>query len=153
MSHHGAIFQVPEGTKSFDVNLYSMADFYDGKNFSYNKLQIEYPTSIQITAPVFATERTTVGVLKNGTFNLPLTAEFPTLGKRLKWKVLKAPSWLDVSPSEGAGSNTLDIHENGQAQPGAIGYVELQTTRSRRSTARTCVRTYICRPCPSTLSR
>ena len=140
MSHHGAIFQVPEGTKSFDVNLYSMADFYDGKNFSYNKLQIEYPTSIQITAPVFATERTTVGVLKNGTFNLPLTAEFPTLGKRLKWKVLKAP-------------NTLDIHENGQAQPGAIGYVELQTTRSRRSTARTCVRTYICRPCPSTLSR
>lgn len=100
---------MPEETKSFDVNLYSMADFYDGKNFSYNKSQIEYPTSIQITAPVFATERTTVGVLKNGTFNLPLTAEFPTLGKRLKWKVLKAPSWLDVSPSEGAGSNKVLI--------------------------------------------
>ncbi len=132
MSHHGAIFQVPEGTKSFDINLYSLADFYDSKNFSYNKSQIEYRTSIQITAPVFATERTTVGVLKNGTYNLPLTAEFPTLGKRLKWKVLKAPSWLDVSPSEGAGSNTLDIQRE---RSGAAGRDWLRRTADR---ARIC---------------
>ncbi len=64
---------------------------------------------------------------KTGAQILPFRLAFPNFGNRLKWRVEKAPSWLEVSPSNAAGDTLIDIHETGQAQPGAIGYIELQT--------------------------
>ena len=127
MSHHGVIYQVPEGTSSFSVLCHSLATFRDDTGGKYYNDPMSSDDVVIIDAPNFAVSQSNVALVKGGKAQIFLTAGFRNYSQRLKWMVVSAPSWLQVSPSQGAGATTLELVDNGQGTAGNIGYVELQT--------------------------
>lgn len=127
MSHQGVIYQVPEGTSGFGVITKSFLKWLDYRPVVYWADQVTDSPTVKVSAPAFSVDPTSVPLTRGAVARVLLTSQFPGYAQRLRWKVVSTPSWLQVSPSQGAESTVLEFRENGQAQPGLTGYVELQT--------------------------
>jgi Galactose oxidase, central domain len=126
LSHQGVIFQVPEGTQSISATANTHVKLeYNAVSTRYFEFQAQ-PT-LHLAAPRFSTNLSTLSLLQNSTGLVYLTSLIPHYSQRLRWTLVSKPDWLDVSPTEGAQSTYLEIRDNGAAEVGNIGYVELQT--------------------------
>ncbi len=125
-SHQGVIFQVPEGTTSFTAtgNTYVEVTYEAGGLEFWG---VEAKPTFHLAPPQFSTSVSNLNLLQNSTGLVYLTSEIPYYSQRLRWTLVSKPDWLDVSPTQGAGSAYLEIRDNGAAQPGNVGYIELQT--------------------------
>ena len=88
---------------------------------------VEAKPTFHLAPPQFSTSVSNLNLLQNSTGLVYLTSEIPYYSQRLRWTLVSKPDWLDVSPTQGAGSAYLEVRDNGAAQPGNVGYIELQT--------------------------
>jgi len=129
-SHQAMIFQVPEGTASFEARLYSFFEshWYDvipGR--SYNVSVPGVRRVVTLAPPVFNVTPTSVVLLPQGTATFSLQASIPTSGQGLKWTVTRVPAGYSVAPQSGTGTSAITVKAT-TAPPGDIDYIQRQTS-------------------------
>lgn len=128
ISHNAMIFQVPEGTTRFNVNLY--AYFQSRFQAPFKKEQFDSRTisrPILLSAPEFQVTPTSVTLVPKGNATIAVTAGVPGYNYQgVRWVVIKEPSGFSVTPTSGSGPLHVTVQAT-SAQAGDEDYIQFQT--------------------------
>lgn len=133
LSHQGAIFQVPEGTKEFD--LATLVDLTFGQEInvggvgqqSIDQNTIGQSISLAVQPPVFSVTPAQITIAPGGQGTVQLDAYIPASTNGLSWVVTNIPTWLTVSQTSGSASTSLTLSVSPDAPPGAVGSPNFNT--------------------------
>ncbi len=126
-SHNAMIFQVPEGTTTFNARLYTYFEsHWQNSQGGYNSSKTER-RFVALSAPVFQVAPRTVTVMEGGTVTLALQAGLPDYNYQgLRWTVSKVPEGFSVSPMSGSGPAVVTVRARG-AEAGEVDDIEFDT--------------------------
>lgn len=126
-SYQGAIFEVPEGTKSFPLKVKNHVDekHWGPVEQDYGTRSWDLDVEIPVYAPVLAVATTTLTIAPGEKGVIPVNALIPHSQQGFPWKAFTNQSWLTVaSPnSDFSGSEELEIIVAPGAAPGTPGGV------------------------------
>jgi hypothetical protein len=113
LSHQGSIFQVAEGTSSFQFTLDEpvTSDLWRDL-FTYFDVA-DYSIQINIFPPVFTTSVNSLSIPPGGSGTFEITSVNPSTsntGLGLAWDVKNLPPWLTVSQTSGSSSARLTLN-------------------------------------------
>lgn len=126
-SHNAMIFQVPEGTTTFNARLYTYFEsHWQNSQGGYNSSKTERRL-VPLSAPVFQVAPRTVTIMEGGTVTLDLQASLPDYNYQgLRWAVTKVPEGFSVTPTSGSGPAVLTVRAR-DAQAGVVDDIEIDT--------------------------
>jgi hypothetical protein len=131
LSHQGSIFQVPEGTLSFQFTLDEPVTSYFQPRFNNPSSAVQDASfSVNISPPIFQTSLSALSIPPGGSGNFELTAVNPTTnnsGFGLAWEVTNLPTWLTVSQTSGSGSARLILNVAPGTALGTVGSLNVNT--------------------------
>jgi hypothetical protein len=114
-SFQGAIFQVPEGTTGFDLNVdTSVSSTFQPEFGNPETAEMSYNAQLRVCPPVFSVSNSALPIALGKQGSLEVTAGVPSSSQGLGWVVTNVPSWLTVSQLGGSGSTrvTLSVAPN-----------------------------------------
>ncbi|HEY1217214.1 MAG TPA: hypothetical protein VGE93_26605, partial [Bryobacteraceae bacterium] len=131
VSHQGSIFQVPEGTTSFQFTLNEpvTSEFqpHFGEPYTWTS---NYNVQINIFPPVFLTSLNNLSIPPGGSGSFEITAVNPSTSNSslgLAWEVTNLPSWLTVSQTSGSSSARLTLNVAPGTALGTVGSLNVNT--------------------------
>ncbi len=129
LSHQGSIFQVPEGTTSFQFSLDEPQTYeYAGFNYTYSPLNAFFQASI--SPPTFEISLNSLSIPPGGSGSFEITAvnqSTSNSGLGLAWDVTNLPSWLTVSQTSGSSSARLILNVAPGTALGTVGSLNVNT--------------------------
>jgi Bacterial Ig-like domain (group 3)/Galactose oxidase, central domain len=127
LSHQGSIFQVPEGTTSFylDVNVYFKTMYHDAGGDNYNEWT--YDISGPVSAPIVAIDPPAVNITPGSSTGVQLTATIPNSNYGLPWNLMNLPAWLTASQISGSGSTRVALSVAPGTAVGTTGSLNFNT--------------------------
>ncbi len=131
LSHQGSIFQVPEGTSSFQFTLGEPVTSAFQPLFGNLQTSVSYDSvQINIFPPVFAVSLTDLAIRPGGSGSFDITAVNPSTssnGLGLSWDVINLPAWLTVSQTSGSSSARLILNVAPGTALGTVGSLNINT--------------------------
>jgi len=128
LSHQGSIFQVPEGTTSFQFTLDEPATYYFQHHFNDAQAdEIDLFVQINIFPPVFTTSLNSLSIPPGGSGTFEITAVNPSSGLGLAWDVKNIPPWLTVSQTSGSSSARLTLNVASGTALGTVASINVNT--------------------------
>ena len=112
LSHQGSIFQVPEGTTSFQFSLDEPLT-YEYAAFGYTYSPSNPFFQVNISPPILETSLNTLSIPPGGSASFEITAVNPgtfNSGFGLPWGINNIPEWLTVSQISGSTSTRLILN-------------------------------------------
>jgi hypothetical protein len=128
LSHQGSIFQVPEGTTSFQFTLDEPVTYYFQHSFNYPQVDVvDLSVQINIFPPVFVTSLNNLSIPPGGSGTFEITAVNPSSGLGLAWDVKNLPPWLTVSQTSGSGSAHIRLNVAPGTALGTVASINVNT--------------------------
>jgi hypothetical protein len=133
LSYQGAIFEVPEDTTSFLVNVASETQFGHCVTVgpTDTRCSPDYVLSISsdldISPPTFSLTPSQLKIQPGDQAQIQLKASIPSSTVGLPWTVSNIPSWLTVSQTSGSNSTTLTLSASPSVAPGTTASLNFQT--------------------------
>ncbi len=131
LSHQGSIFQVPEGTTSFQFLLAEPVTFAFQPHFGNLETSVSYDSvQIDIFPPVFTVSLASLSIPPGGSGNFDITAVNPSTsnnGLGLAWDVTNLPPWLTVSQTSGSSSAGLILNVAPGTPLGTVSSLNINT--------------------------
>ncbi len=131
LSHQGSIFQVPEGTSSFQFTLDEPVTSAFQPRFGNLETEVlDFTVQINIFPPVFVTSLNNLSIPPGGSGTFEITAVNPSTsnaGLGLAWDVSNLPSWLTVSQTSGSSSARLMLNVAPGTALGTVGSINVNT--------------------------
>jgi hypothetical protein len=131
LSHEGSIFQVPEGTTSFQFALDEPVTYYFQPRFNDPQVDVvDLAIRFNIFLPVFVTSLNNLSIPPGGSGTFEITAVNPSTsnsGLGLAWDVKNLPPWLTVSQTSGASSARLMLNVAPGTALGAVASINVNT--------------------------
>jgi Galactose oxidase, central domain/Kelch motif len=129
-SDQGAIFAVPVGTTSFDVEVNDQANFEKYGNFSgtqYDWAKID--SFVIVQPPSLSVSPTSLNVVPGQQVTFNISASIPgSTGENLSWTISNIPSNLSLNTTTGAGNQTISFNVPSNATPGLLGTLNIDTS-------------------------
>jgi hypothetical protein len=130
LSHQGSIFQVAEGTSSFQFTLDEpvTSDLWRDL-FTYFDVA-DYSIQINIFPPVFTTSVNSLSIPPGGSGTFEITSVNPSTsntGLGLAWDVKNLPPWLTVSQTSGSSSARLTLNVTPGTALGTVASINVNT--------------------------
>jgi hypothetical protein len=133
LSHQGALFQVPEGTKSFVLTANVSTIF--GREINVGGLgqqpvtngSIGIQIGLLIEPPEFSVTPTQTTIQPGDSSRANVVASIPGSSNGLSWQVSNIPAWLTVSQTSGSGNAVLTLSVKPDATPGTVGSLNFDT--------------------------
>ncbi len=110
LSHQGSIFQVPEKTKSFKLNLSILAENYLQQPFRLLNSSLYSNFFGVVSAPILAVNPPSVTIAPATGRSMQIVATIPSSTFGFPWQITNLPSWLTVSQLSGSKSTTVTLH-------------------------------------------
>jgi hypothetical protein len=127
-SHQGSIFQVPEGTTSFQFTLDEPVTYYFQHRFNDPQADVlDLSVQINIFPPVFTTSLNNLSIPPGGSGTFEITAVNPSSGLGLAWDVKNLPQWLTVSQTSGSGSARITLNVAPGTALGTVASINVNT--------------------------
>lgn len=131
LSHQGSIFQVPEGTSSFQFTLDEPVTYYFQHRFNDPQPDVlDFSVQINIFPPVFITSLNNLSIPPGGSGSFEITAVNPSTSNSalgLAWDVTNLPPWLTVSQTSGSSSARLTLNVAPGTALGTVGSINVNT--------------------------
>lgn len=131
LSHQGSIFQVPEGTTSFQFTLDNPVTSAFQPHFGNLQTSESYDSvQINIFPPVFAVSLTDLSIPPAGSGSFEITAVNPSTsnnGLGLSWDITNLPSWLTISQISGSSSARLILNVAPGTPLGTVASINVNT--------------------------
>jgi hypothetical protein len=131
LSHQGSIFQVPEGTSSFQFTLDEPVTYAFQPHFGNLETDVfDDGVQINIFPPVFVTSLNNLSIPPGGSGSFEITAVNPSTsnaGLGLAWDVSNLPSWLTVSQTSGSSSARLVLNVAPGTALGTVASINVNT--------------------------
>jgi hypothetical protein len=127
-SHQGSIFQVPEGTTSFQFTLDEPVTYYFQHRFNNPQVDVlDLSVQINIFPPVFVTSLNNLSIPPGGSGTFEITAVNPSSGLGLAWDVKNLPPRLTVSQTSGSGSARITLNVAPGTALGTVASINVNT--------------------------
>ncbi len=130
LSHQGSIFQVPEGTTSFQFTLDEPVTSDYQPRFGFDTYTQDLVYTVNISPPVFVLNLNSLSIPPEGSGNVEVTAVNPSTsdsGLGLAWNVTNIPSWLTVSQLSGSSSASLKLTVAAGTPLGSVASLNVNT--------------------------
>ncbi|MFL6353669.1 MAG: hypothetical protein ACJ74Z_17715 [Bryobacteraceae bacterium] len=133
LSHQGAVFQVPEGTKEFDLATLVNLTFGQEINVgglgqqSVDQYIIGQSIGLQVEPPVFSITPGQITIAPGDQGKVQLTAYNPASTNGVSWVVTNIPTWLTVSQRTGSVSTPVTLSVSPDATPGTVASLNFDT--------------------------
>src|SRR5262249_5935733 len=129
LSHQGSIFQVPEGTKSFQFTWDEPIPSASQPHFgTLEASTTDSSVQLNIFPPVFLPTLTSLSIPPGGSGSFEITAVNPSSGLGLPWNVTNLPPWLTVSQTSGSSSARLMLNVAPGTDLGTVASINVNTT-------------------------
>ena len=129
-SDQAAIFAVPVGTTTFNVEVNDQANFEKYGQFSntqYDSATID--TFVGVQPPSLSVSPTTLNVLPGQQVTFNISAYIPSsTGENLSWTISNIPSSLSLNTTTGAGNQTISFNVPTNTAPGLLGTLNIDTS-------------------------
>jgi hypothetical protein len=131
LSHQGSIFQVPEGTTSFQFTLDEPVTSAFQPQFGTLETETQdLLYTVNISPPVFVLNLNSLSIPPGGSGNVEVTAVNPSTSNSnfgLPWNVTNIPSWLTVSQLSGSSSANLKLTVAAGTRMGSVASLNVNT--------------------------
>jgi hypothetical protein len=131
LSHQGSVFQVPEGTTSFQFTLDEPLT-YEFAGFGYTLSPLDPYFQVNVFPPVFTTSLNNISIPPGGSGSFEITAINPSTsndGLGLPWQIVnKDKEWLTVSQTSGSSSAHITLNVAPGTALGTVASINVNTS-------------------------